>query len=102
MLNMLTLVGRLVSDPEIKETENEKVVDITLAVPRYYKNDDEIYETDFIPVKLFKSMADNTSKYCKKGDLIGIKGCVARLSSEENLTIIAEKITFLAPRKEEE
>ena len=43
MLNQIVLVGRLVSDPEIKETENgNKVSTITLAVPRSYKKDLEI------------------------------------------------------------
>lgn len=73
MLNQIVLVGRLVSDPEIKETENgNKVSTITLAVPRSYKNVngeyDNVngeYDTDFIPVKLFKAVAGATTEYCK-------------------------------------
>lgn len=96
MLNCLTIVGRLVSDPEIKETENgNKVTNITLAVPRNWKNMNGEYETDFIPVTLWKQIAETTTEYCKKGDLIGVKGRLARLSGE-NLTIVAEKISFLA------
>ena len=39
MLNNTVLVGRLVNDPELFETENgHKVTRITLAVPRSYKN----------------------------------------------------------------
>ena len=95
MNNMICLVGRLVSDPEINETENRKITNITLAVPRYWKNMNGEYETDFIPVKLFGQIAETTTEYCKKGDLIGVKGRLARLSGE-NLTIVAEKISFLA------
>ena len=39
MINQVIVVGRLVSDPQINETENgNKICTITLAVPRDYKN----------------------------------------------------------------
>lgn len=101
MLNQTVLVGRLVSDPEINETENErKVCNITLAVPRSFKNENGAYDTDFIPVILWESIAENTCEYCHKGDLVGIKG---RLQSEDNkLILVAEKVTFLSSKKSEE
>lgn len=102
MNNVIMLVGHLVQDPEIKELENgKKVCNITLAIPRYYKNDDGIYDTDFIPVRLFHQVAATTTEYCRKGDLVGIKGRVARLSGKD-LEIIGEKVTFLSNRKESE
>ena len=49
MLNQTVIVGRLVKEPELRQTENgTKVTNITLAVPRSYKNVDGEYETDFI------------------------------------------------------
>ena len=101
MLNQTVLVGRLVSDPEINETENErKVCNVTLAVPRSFKNENGEYDTDFIPVILCESISKNTCEYVKKGDLVGIKG---RLQSEDNkLVLVAEKVTFLSSKKEEE
>lgn len=102
MNNVIMLVGRLVQDPEIKELENgKKVCNITLAIPRYYKNDDGIYETDFIPVILWAGIAETTAEYCKKSDLVGVKGYVTRLSGEE-LKIVAEKVSFLSNGKEKE
>lgn len=105
MLNQIILVGRLVQDPEIKELENGvKTSYITLAVSRSYKNADGIYETDFIPCLLYKGIAENTTKYCKKGDLLGIKGRI-QTKQEENkniIEIVAEKVTFLSSRKETE
>lgn len=51
MLNQTVLVGRLVKDPELRETDNgNKVTNITLAVPRSYKNINGEYDTDFIPL----------------------------------------------------
>ena len=103
MLNQIVLVGRLVQDPEIKELENGvKASYITLAVPRSHKNSDGIYETDFIPVKLWSGVAENTAEYCRKGDLLVIKGRI-QTKQEENkniIEIVAEKVSFLSSRKE--
>lgn len=101
MHNMIYLIGRLVSDLEVKETENgKKVSTVNLAVQRSFKNEEGIYETDFIPVRLFDGIATNTAEYCRKGDLVGVKG---RLESiDNNLIVVAEKLTFLSTKRPEE
>ena len=104
-MNTIMLVGRLVSDPEIKETENGvKASYITLAVSRNFKNEEGIYETDFIPVALFNILAINTVELCPKGDLISVKGRIqsTQMASGYSIEIIAEKLTFLTSRKIEE
>ena len=107
MLNQLVLVGRLVSDLEINETENKtKECNITLATQRPNKNEDGTYETDFIPVRLYNDIATKVVEYCKKGDLVGIKGRVQTKQEENNniIEIIAERVSFLTSKsnKEEE
>lgn len=105
MLNQIVLVGRLVQDPEIKELENgQRVSYITLAVPRSYKNADGIYETDFITCMVWNNIADNVKEYCKKGDLLGIKGRIQTRQEEDKniIEIVAEKAIFLQNRKETE
>ena len=108
MLNQIVLVGRLVQDPEIKELENgKKVTNITLAVKRSYKNSEGIYETDFIPCIVWNEMAENAAEFCRKGDIIGIKGRLQTDTYEKDsknitkLNIIAEKVTFLSSKKED-
>lgn len=101
MVNTIMLIGRIVSDLEINETkENRNVKTITLAITRSYKNINGEYDIDFIPVKLFGSIAENTTKYCKKGDLVGVKGRIEILA-KEGLIIIAEKISFLSTSKKD-
>lgn len=105
MLNQVILVGRLVQDPEIKELENgSRLCYINLAVPRSWKNADGIYETDFINCIVWNNIADNVKEYCKKGDLLGIKGRVQTKQEEDKniIEIVAEKVTFLSSRKETE
>ena len=100
MLNQTVLVGRIVKEPVIEEMEDRKYCNITLAVPRSFKNADGEYETDFIPLTLWNAMAQNTLDYCKKGDLVGVKG---RIQAKENdIEIVAEKLTFLSSKKTDE
>ena len=110
MLNQSILVGRIVKDPEIRETESgNKVTNITLAVQRPYKNVNGEYDTDFISCVLWKGVAETTAQYCKKGDLIGIKGRIqtreVELEDETHrkyVEVIAEKVTFLSSKKADE
>lgn len=107
MLNQVIVVGRLVATPEVRETENgKKVTNVTLAVPRSYKNMDGNYDTDFIECTLFNAIATNTSEYCKKGDVVGVKGRIQIDNYEKDgvkrkvTQIIADKVTFLSSAKE--
>ena len=107
MLNQTVIVGRLIKDPELNETENgNKVTNITLAVPRSFKNVNGEYDTDFVKCTMWSGVAENTSEYCKQGDLIGIKGRIqTRVIEKDNSKqtiqeVIAEKVTFLAKSKE--
>lgn len=109
MLNQTVLVGRIVRDPEIKETENgAKLSNLTLAVPRSYKNEEGVYETDFIDVTLWNNIAQSTSEYCKKGDLVGVKGRIQTDSYEKDgekkllMKVIADRVTFLSSKSKSE
>ncbi len=101
------MVGRLVKDPEVKEKEKGKKVSyITIAIPRSFKNMDGEYETDFINCILWDLVAKNTADYCKKGDIIGIKGRIETSKEEKEnepvkyyTNVIAEKVTFLSSNK---
>ena len=96
MLNQIVLVGRISKDIEV---EGETKAIVTLAVPRSFKNADGEYETDFIPCVLWNGIATNTKEYCRKGDLVGVKG---RIQSNENgITVVAEKVTFLSTKTED-
>ena len=109
MLNNVVLVGRLVKDPEIVTTENKnKRTYITLAVQRSFKNSENKYDTDFISCTLWNVIAEHTCEYCKKGDILGVKGRIQTNSYEKdgtimyNMEIIAEKVTFLSGSKPKE
>ena len=104
MLNQAVFVGRLVADPIVQETDKGNVSNITLAVPRPYKNEHGEYEADFIDFVLWKGVAENTAEYRKKGDMLGIKARVQSDFKEYDgerkkvLSIVAEKISFLTSK----
>ena len=109
MLNQAVLVGRIVKDPELKKTENgNKVANITLAVPRSFKNSNGEYESDFISCVLWKGVAENAVEYCKKGDLVGIKGRIQSRIAEidedtkrQYVEVVADRVSILAGKKPE-
>lgn len=99
-------VGRLVGDPEVKDLENgKKVTNITIAIPRSYKNADGVYDTDFVDCTIWNGVAEKTSEYCKKGDMIGVKGRIeTSIYEKENgekakrTSVVAEKVSFLTSK----
>ena len=109
MLNHVVVAGRLTSDPVVEETENgKKVSSITVAVPRSYKNVDGTYDTDFIRCTLWNGIAETTCEYCKKSDLVGVKGRLQTSQYDKDgetkyvMDVIAEKVSFLSSYKKPE
>ena len=107
MLNQVVLVGRLVKDPELVDTENNKKMSrVTIAIPRSFKNMDGEYESDFISCILWDAIAKSTTEYCKKGDIVGIKGRIQSRTVEVDnekkyyIDVIAERVTFLSSKNE--
>lgn len=96
MLNQVVIEGRLVENPIVEENESgRKISEITLAIPRSYKNDEEIYDTDFIKCILWNGIAEHTTKYYKKGDIVVVRGKLQCLVGNE-LQVVAESIYFLS------
>ena len=101
MLNQIALVGRITKTPEMMENQDgSKFAIINLAVPRTFKNENGEYDTDFIDCTLLKGIAENTCKYCKKGDVVDIKGRIQNLNNTAQLQLIAEKVSFLSSKEE--
>ena len=109
MLNQVVLVGRIVYDLELKKNDSgKKYLSLMLAIPRSFKNIEGTYDTDFIRCIVWDNVASNTSEYCKKGDIVGLKGrlqsrLVEKNDKKENIMeVIGEKVTFLTSSKDKE
>lgn len=97
-MNQVSLVGRIVKKPTIEiNKKGEKRTTIIIAINRFFKNEEGMYETDFIPCVLYSKVAENTCEYCRRGDIIAVKG---RLQIDENkLEVIGERVTFISSQR---
>lgn len=104
MLNQIIVVGRLVRDPELKETANgNKVTNITLEVDRGFRNSEGLYESDYITCTLWKGIAESCVMYCQENSIIGVKGRLQSRTYENKegtkiytTEVIAERVTFIS------
>lgn len=88
-MNNVILVGRI-TDFEGNE--------VTISVNRNYKNEDGIYMSDLIPIWLSANIGEKMKEFCKIGDVIGVKG---RIENRGEVVVMAEKTTFVSPKKPE-
>ena len=66
---------------------------------RSYKNEDGAYETDLIPIVLSDKLFDNAKGFYQVNDIVGVKG---RLETKDNnIIVIATRLTFLSSGKSE-
>lgn len=75
MLNQITIMGRMVKDPELRHTTSGlAVASFTLAVDRDFKNDSGEKETDFIDCVAWRGTAEFVDKYFSKGSMAAVSG----------------------------
>ena len=75
-MNIVMLIGRLTSDPELKQNEKYTQCKFTLAVNRLKEG------TDFINCIAWNKQAELINKYLKKGSQVAIDGRIQTGSYE--------------------
>lgn len=75
-MNNVSLVGRLIKDPELRYVgeKNSAVTNFVIAVDRDYKTLQGERESDFINIEAWGKQAEIICEYMTKGRLIGIEG----------------------------
>lgn len=111
-LNRVTLIGRLVRDPELRMTTTGKsVVEFTLAVDKRIKPSDPTQPTaDFFRCKAWNQTAEFLSSYGGKGRLAAVDGRLETRkyvdrdgNNREIVEIVADHVNLLdRPREEQE
>ncbi len=107
-MNNVCLVGRLTRDPELRTTASGlSNCRFSLAVDGRPNADGEPH-TDFINIVVWRKLADNVAKYCKKGSMVGVTGRIITGSYQDEsgntrytTDVLAESIKFLTSKKEE-
>lgn len=106
MLNRIVIIGRLTRDPELRSTANgTPVATFTLAVDRSFKTQSGEKETDFIPVVVWRQLAETCGRYLSKGKLAAVDGRLQIRSYQAQdgtkrtaAEVVAENVRFLSPK----
>lgn len=70
-MNKVFLIGRTTDKPQLKNTPNGvSVATFTIAINRRFNSD----QTDFIPVVVWRGLAENCAKYIEKGQQVAVSG----------------------------
>ena len=109
-LNRVTLIGRMVRDPELRTTNTGKnVVEFTIAVDKRLKPTDPNQPTaDFFRCKAWNQTADFVSNYGGKGRLTAVDGRLETRkyvdkdgNNREIVEIVADNVNLLDRPKDE-
>jgi single-strand DNA-binding protein len=111
MLNHITVMGRLVRDPELRHTSSGvPVASFTLAVDRDFADKQSGQkETDFIDCTAWRSTAEFVSKYFTKGRMAAVSGRLQMRKWEDkdgnkrtSAEIVAENVYFGDSKKDDQ
>ena len=106
--NKVILMGRLTSDPELKQSASGvSVTSFNIAVDRRFsKGEDK--QCDFITIVAWRNTADFICKYFKKGQAMLVCGELQTRSWEDQqgnkryaTEVIANEVSFCESKKEE-
>lgn len=99
-MNNFNIAGRIVKEPVIKYTKDNKPV-MSLDIAINNGKDD----TTFLPITIFNKQAEKVSQYCHKGDMLGITGMIKNHNWEDDkgnkhydYTFIGNRVEFLSTK----
>jgi len=102
MINKVVLIGRLTKDPELRYTQSGiAVTRFTLAVDKGFKNQDGEKQADFIPITVWRGVAESCAKYLSKGRLVAVVGRIQTGSYDKDgqrhytTDVVADEVRFL-------
>jgi single-strand DNA-binding protein len=99
-VNVVTLIGNLATDVELKDVgEDRQVASFLLAVNRPGKD-----EADFVFVSTWNKQAETCARYLTKGKRVAVDGRLRSSSWEDSdgnkrnaIEVVANRVQFLSP-----
>ena len=103
-MNVVTLIGNLATDVELRDVgEERKVASFLLAVNRPTKDG----EADFVWISAWNKQAELCERFLTKGKRIALDGRLRSRSWEDAdgkrrnaIEVVANSVQFLSPREE--
>ena len=108
MLNRVILMGRMVSDPELKSTPNGvSVTNFRIAVDRNYVRSGEERKTDFIDIVCWRQTAEFVCRYFGKGAMIAVEGQLQTRTYQAKdgtnryvVEVVADNVSFTGEKRD--
>ncbi len=108
MINRVILMGRLVSDPELKTTASGiSVTTFRIAVDRSYVKNGEERKADFFDVVCWRNTAEFVCRYFGKGSLIAVEGQLQSRTYQAKdgtnryvVEVVADNVSFTGERRD--
>lgn len=109
MLNVVILMGRLVADPELKQTPNGiYTTTFRMAVERNFANKQTgERQADYINIVAWRNTAEFVCKYFKKGSMIAVEGSLQSRNYEDKdgnkrtaYEVVANNVSFTGSKAE--
>ena len=110
MINKVILMGRLVADPELKQTaSNIAVCKFTIAINRpFVSKDGGEKQSDFINIVVWRNTAEFVSKYFSKGKMIIVEGALRNNNYTDSngtkhytIEVHADNVSFGGDKKDD-
>ncbi len=101
-MNKCQLIGRLTSDPDLKNANGKSVTSFILAVDRFKDS------TDFIPCVAWEKKAETIANYVHKGDRLAVAGRIqirnyeTQQGEKRSVTeVVVEDIDLIQPKRDQ-
>ncbi len=99
-MNVVTLIGNLASEVELKDVGQDlQVANFLLAVDRPGKD-----EADFVRISTWNKQAETCARYLTKGKRVAVDGRLRSSSWEDSdgnrrsaIEVVANRVQFLSP-----
>ena len=103
MLNSFSGIGRLGSDPELRNIDGNMKAEFHININEFFKNRDGELDRKkhWIPCQTHGRLADIVGEFLRKGSQVGIRGSLVR-TDENNLCVDVKELEFLSSAKTSE
>lgn len=104
-MNLITIIGNLTRDPELRTTPTGKdVCSLDVAVSRRRKVENQP-EADYFRVNAWGELAKTCAKFLSKGKKVAVTGSVSLSKREKDgkfyasIEVFADSVEFLSPKE---
>ena len=108
MLNVVAIMGRLVADPQLRQTTTGKnVASFRIACDRGRRDPNGQSQADFLDVVAWDRTAEFVCRYFQKGSMIAVDGRLQTRSYQDKngnnrqaVEIVANNVNFTGPKSQ--